>query len=99
MVLSRKAKEAREDMCILPFLTGCFFQAILVIVAVLTLPKRQISDPSKLKEYADDNFKFDENDGKSPKWIENTVGKREIARYEQLLLFPQSFQKNCTADT
>ena len=35
----------------------------------------------------------------SYKWIENTVGKGEIARYEQFLLFPQCFQKACAADT
>ena len=29
------------------------------------------------------------------KRVENTVGKGEIARYEQLLLFPQCFQKAC----
>ena len=29
------------------------------------------------------------------KQVENTVGKREIARYEQFLLFPQCFQKAC----
>ena len=29
----------------------------------------------------------------SSKWIENTVGKGEIARYEQFLLFPQCFQR------
>ena len=27
--------------------------------------------------------------------FENTVGKGEIARYEQFLLFPQCFQKAC----
>ena len=57
--------------------------------------RRQILDPSKLKEFADDNFKFDENGRKLPKWVENTVGKGEIARYEHLLLFPQCFQKSC----
>ena len=31
----------------------------------------------------------------SSKWIENTVGKGEIARYEQFLLFPLCFQKAC----
>ena len=31
----------------------------------------------------------------SRKWVENTVGKREIARYEQFLPFPQCFQKAC----
>ena len=55
-------------------------------------PKRQILDSSKLKEFADDNFKFDENGRKFSKRVENTVGKGEIARYEQFLLFPQCFQ-------
>ena len=49
----------------------------------------------KLKEFADDNFKFDENSRKLSKRVENTVGKGEIARYEQFLLFPQRFQKAC----
>ena len=56
-------------------------------------------DSSKLKEFADDNFEFDENGEKLSERIENTVGKEEIARYEQFLLFPQRFQKTCTADT
>ena len=43
----------------------------------------------------DDNFKFDENGRKLSKRVENTVGKGEIARYEQFLLFPQCFQKAC----
>ena len=47
------------------------------------------------KEFADNNFKFDENGRKLSKWVENTVGKGEIARYEQFLLFPQCFQKAC----
>ena len=34
----------------------------------------------------------------SPKRVENTLGKGEIARYEQFLLFPQCFQKTCTAN-
>ena len=34
-----------------------------------------------------------------PKQVENTVEKGEIARYEQFLLFPPCFQKNCIADT
>ena len=50
--------------------------------------RRQILDSFKLKEPADDNFKFDENGRKLSKWVENTVGKGEIARYEQFLLFP-----------
>ena len=52
-------------------------------------------DSSKLKEFADDNFKFDANGRKLSKWVENTVGKGEIARYEQFLLFPQCLEKAC----
>ena len=48
-----------------------------------------------MKEFADDNFKFDENGRKLSKQVENTVGKGEIARYEQFLLFPQCSQKAC----
>ena len=61
----------------------------------LTHSRRQILDSSKLKEFTDDNFKFDKNGRKLSKWEENTVGKGEIARYEQFLLFPQCFQKAC----
>ena len=41
--------------------------------------------------------KFDENGRKLSKWVVNTVGKGEIARYEQQTdrLFPQCFQKAC----
>ena len=62
-------------------------------------PKRPILDSSKLKEFADNSFKFDENGRKISKQVENTVGKGEIAPYEQFLLFPQCFQKTCGADT
>ena len=48
-----------------------------------------------MKEFADDNFKFDKNGRKLSKQVENTVGKGEIARYEQFLLFPNCFQKTC----
>ena len=48
-----------------------------------------------MKEFADDNFKFDENGRKLSKQAENIVGKGEIAHYEQFLLFPQCFQKAC----
>ena len=48
---------------------------------------------------ADDNFRFDENGRKLSKRVENTVGKGEIARYEQFLLFLQCFQKACFPGT
>ena len=71
----------------------------LICRILLTLPKRHILDSFKLKEFAEDNFKFDEYARMFYKWVENTVGKGEIARYEQFLLFPWGFQKTCTTDT
>ena len=68
-------------------------------IGVHSFPKRHILVTSKLKDFTDDNFKFDENGRKFFKGVENTVGKGEITRYEQFLLFPQCFQKTCTADT
>ena len=56
---------------------------------VQPITRRDILDSSKLKEFADDNFKFDENGKKLSKRVENTVGKGETARYECF------FQKAC----
>ena len=52
------------------------------------LPDDKILDWSKLKQSAYDNFEFDVNSRKFSKLVENTVGKGEIAPYEQFLLFP-----------
>ena len=41
----------------------------------LPITRRQILDSSKLKDFADDNLKFEENGRKLSKWVENT-GKR-----------------------
>ena len=49
----------------------------------------QILDSPKLKEFADNNFKVDENGEKFYERVENGVGKGEIAHYEQFFLFPQ----------
>ena len=54
---------------------------------------------SHTKEFAEDNFKLDENGRKVSKRAENTLGKGEIGRYEQFLLFPGCFQETCTSDT
>ena len=59
------------------------------------LPDDKILDWSKLKRSADYNFEFDVNRRKFSKLVENTVGKGEIAHYEQILLLPQCFQKAC----
>ena len=45
-------------------------------------------DSSKLKEFADNNFRFKGNGRKYAKWVESTVGKGEIARYKQFILYP-----------
>ena len=52
----------------------------------------------KLKDFSDNNFKFDENGRKFYKQVENSVGKGEIACYEQFLLYPQCFLKTYTTD-
>ena len=66
----------------------------------LTLSQTSNSiDSSKLKEFAGNNFTFDENGRNVSKQVENNVGKGEIARYEQFLLFQHCFQETCTADT
>ena len=62
-------------------------------MVIYPVPKLQILDSSKLKEFADDSLKFDENGCKFLKLVENDVGKGEIARYEQFLLFLQCFQR------
>ena len=71
----------------------------LFLSSLTLFPKQQILDSSKLKEFADDNFRFDENGRMFFKGVENIVEKGEIACYKQFLLFPQCFQKTCTADT
>ena len=56
---------------------------------ILTLSQMTNFDKlSKLKEFADDNFKFDENGRKFFERVENTMGKGEVTHFEQFLLFP-----------
>ena len=62
-------------------------------------PNRQILESSKLKDFADNTFNFDESGRIFSKRVENTEGKGEIARSEQFLLSPQCFRETCTADT
>ena len=65
----------------------------------LTLSQTTNFRLSKLKEYADNYFEFDENGRMSSKWVGNGWEKEKIACHEQFLLFPQCFQTTCTADT
>ena len=57
------------------------------------LPDDKILDWSKLKQFADYNFKFDENSKKFSKRVENSVGQGENARYEQFLLSHSVFKR------
>ena len=73
-------------------------QYCLFLVFVKPSP-RQILDSSKTKEFADNNSYFHVDNTKFSREVENTVGKGEIAHYEQFLLSPQCFQGTCKADT
>ena len=71
-----------------PFIRSTILQSVRLIELPFSFPaihlipsinkpitRRQILDSSKLKEFADDNFKFDENERKLSEPVENTVGK------------------------
>ena len=57
------------------------------------IPKRQNLDSSKLKEFADDNFIFDENGRKFLKRVENT-GIRRSCSLQAISLFPTVLSKD-----
>ena len=61
---------------------------------ISTNPKRQILDSSKLKEFADNTSKSDENGGKVSKRVENNMEKEKLCLMSKFLLFPQCFQKD-----
>ena len=60
-------------------------------LSLLTHYQTAILDSSKLKEFADNSFKYDEDGRQFFKWIKSTVGKEEIAHFEQFLLFLHCF--------
>ena len=62
----------------------------------LTLSQTTNFRLSKLKEFADNNFKFYEYGGNFSKWVENTVGNGKIAHFSFSFW---CFQKIFTADT
>ena len=71
------------------FVTTIFWAFMQGMITLSQTPKTTNLDFSKPKEFADDRFKFDEIGRKFPKKIENSMEKREIALYEQFLLFLQ----------
>ena len=58
----------------------------------IPLPDDKILDSSKLKEFADDDFKFDENGRKLSKWVENT-GKRRNCSLQAISPSPTVFSE------
>ena len=59
----------------------------------LPFPKWQILDSSKLKEFAGENFKFDENSRKFSMMYRNTVKKRRNCSLWAISFFPTVFSK------
>ena len=57
------------------------------------LPNDKILDWSKLKTFADDKIHVTEKLKFVLRKVEKIVGKGENAAYQNILLFPQSFQK------
>ena len=62
------------------------------VVSLNPLPDNKFYS-SELKDFADDNFKFDKNGRKLSKPVENTVGKGEIAHSVFKRLVSQGRQK------
>ena len=56
-------------------------------------PKRQILDYSKLKEFTEDNFKFDEN-GRKLQTARKPCGKRRNYSFQAISPFPTEFSKD-----
>ena len=59
-----------------------------------SFPKQQISDCTKLKDCADDNFKFNENAGELSKMVENTCEKRRNCSLRAISPFSTVFSKD-----
>ena len=62
-------------------------------------PKRQSLDSSKLKEFADDSFKFDENSRKLSKQIEKTLWEKEKLLVMSNFTFSHSVFKRLVLET
>ena len=62
--------------------------------STLGLTISQILDSSKLKDFTDDNFRFDESGRKFSKWVENAVGKEENCSLGAVSPFPSLFSND-----
>ena len=73
----------RSSLCTYP----CYPEVLLILSLTTNF------NASKLKEFADDNFKFDENGREFSKWVENTAGKRRNCSLRAISPFPKVFSK------
>ena len=66
------------------FLSECCDASLVefILIHSLILYQTTNSRPFQTERVGDDNFKFGENGRKLSKWVENTVGKGEIAHNE-----------------
>ena len=67
------------------------------LVAVVNISQTTNFRLSKLKEFPDDNTKFDKNDGKFSEWVE-TLWEKEKLLFMSNFSFSHSI-KTCNADT
>ena len=65
----------------------------------LTISQITNLDSSKLREFADDNFKFDENGRKFSKTGRKHFGKMRNCSLRAVSPYRTMFSKDCTADT
>ena len=63
---------------------GHIFRWYNLLTYFHSLPNDKILDWSKMKEFADNNFKFDKNGKEFFKRLEKTVGKGHIFRWYNL---------------
>ena len=74
-----------------------FCTNFLLFIIKSNLTQAINSDFSKLKEFTDGNFEFDENGRKFSKHVENTVGKEDLL-FTSNFSFSRSVFKTCSAD-
>ena len=70
------------------------YKALAELNPFQPFPKRQILDPSKLKEFADDNFNFNENGRKFIKVGRKHCGKRRNCSLRAISPFTTVFSKD-----
>ena len=87
-------------ICIFPFTQNKYQKVparVAFLIALNSLTRYQMTNFRlfQTERVCRRQFQFWRKWHKLSKWVENTLGKGEIARYEQFLLFPQCFQKAC----